>query len=63
MENPFEEMLKLMDLPLETSAKYFDMMEKGQKAMESMATAQKDMAEFQQAWNEFQNLNPLTKKS
>lgn len=36
-------------------------MEKGQKAMAFMAEAQKDMAEFQEAWEEFQKLNPLLK--
>ncbi len=61
MSNPMEEMLKLMNLPLETSTKYFEVMEKGQKAMNSMAVAQKDMAEFQKAWEELQALNPMIK--
>lgn len=61
MSNPMEEMLRLMNLPMETSAKYFEVMEKGQKAMQSMAVAQKDMAEFQQAWNELQEMNPMAK--
>ena len=62
MENMMEEMFKLMNLPVKTSTLYYELMEKGQKAMISMAEAQKDMAEFQEAWEEFQKLNPLLKK-
>jgi len=62
MENMMEEIFKLMNLPVKTSSLYFELMEKGQKAMVSMAEAQKDMAEFQEAWEEFQKLNPLLKK-
>jgi hypothetical protein len=61
MENPFENMLKMMNLPLDGSAKYYEVLEKGKKAMESMAVAQKDMAEFQKAWDEFEKLNPFKK--
>lgn len=61
MENPFENMLKMMNLPLESSTKYYEVLEKGNKAMKSMAIAQKDMAEFQEAWNEFEKLNPFKK--
>jgi hypothetical protein len=61
MENPFENMLKMMNLPLDSSAKYYEVLEKGKKAMESMAIAQKDMAEFQEAWKEFESLNPFKK--
>jgi hypothetical protein len=61
MENPFENMLKMMNLPLDSSAKYYEVLEKGKKAMESMAIAQKDMAEFQAAWKEFESLNPFKK--
>lgn len=61
MENPFENMLKMMNLPLDSSKKYYEVLEKGKKAMESMAVAQKDMAEFQKAWNEFEQLNPFKK--
>lgn len=61
MENPFENMLKMMNLPLESSTKYYEVLEKGKKAMESMAIAQKDMAEFQEAWSEFEKLNPFKK--
>ncbi len=57
-----EEMFKLMNLPAKTTAQYYELMEKGQKAMNSMAIAQKDMVEFQEAWEEFQKLNPLLKK-
>lgn len=57
--NPMEDMLKLMSLPVESSAKYLEVVEKGQKAMQSMAIAQKDMAEFQKAWEELQEMNPL----
>jgi len=45
-----------------SGSKYFEVMEKGQKAIASMAEAQKDMAEFQQAWEEFEKLNPFLKK-
>ncbi len=62
MENMMEEMFKLMNLPVKTSTLYYELMEKGQKAMVSMAVAQKDMAEFQAASEEFQKLNPLIKK-
>jgi hypothetical protein len=62
MENMMEEIFKMMQLPAKATAQYYDLMEKGQKAMVSMAEAQKDMAEFQQAWEEFQKLNPLMKK-
>jgi hypothetical protein len=62
MENMMEEMFKHMNLPVQASTLYFELMEKGQKAMSSMAEAQKDMAEFQEAWEEFQKLNPLLKK-
>ena len=62
MENMMEEMFKLMNLPAKATAQYYELMEKGQKAMTSMAIAQKDMAEFQEAWEEFQKLNPLLKK-
>jgi uncharacterized membrane protein (DUF106 family) len=62
MENMMEEMFKLMNLPVKASGLYYELMEKGQKAMESMARAQKDMAEFQEAWDEFQKLNPMLKK-
>ena len=62
MENMMEEMFKLMNLPVKTSTLYYELMEKGQKAMVSMAEAQKDMAEFQEAWEEFQKLNPVSKK-
>jgi uncharacterized membrane protein (DUF106 family) len=62
MENMMEEIFKLMNLPAKATTQYYDLMEKGQKAMTSMAEAQKDMAEFQQAWEEFQELNPLLNK-
>ena len=62
MENMMEEIFKLMNLPVKASTLYYELMEKGQKAMASMAEAQKDMAEFQEAWEEFQKLNPLLKK-
>ncbi len=62
MDNMMDEMFKMMQLPAQASKKYFEVMEKGQKAMASMAQAQQDMAEFQEAWEEFQKLNPLLKK-
>jgi len=61
MENPYEEWFKLMNLPMELSVKFFEVIEKGTKAMNSMAKAQKDMEEFQKAWKEFQELNPFLK--
>ena len=61
MGSPFEELFKIMNLPMELSIKFFEVMEKGTKAMNSMAKAQKDMEEFQRAWNEFQELNPFLK--
>jgi len=61
MGNPYEELFKLMNLPMELSIKFFDVIEKGTKAMNSMAKAQKDMEEFQKAWKEFQELNPFLK--
>lgn len=60
--NAMEELLKLMSLPMESSNKYLEVMEKGQIAMKSMAQAQKDMAEFQTAWEELQAMNPLLRK-
>ncbi len=39
-----------------------ELMEKGQIAMKSMAPAQKDMAEFQNAWQELQDLSPIKPK-
>ncbi len=62
MENMMEEIFKLMNLPAKATNQYYELMEKGQKAMTSMAVAQQDMAEFQEAWEEFQKLNPLLKK-
>tara|TARA_R110000782_G_scaffold18712_10_gene51223 strand:- start:1354 stop:1542 length:189 start_codon:yes stop_codon:yes gene_type:complete len=62
MENMIEEMFKLMNLPAKATSQYYELMEKGNKAMISMAAAQTDMAEFQEAWEEFQKLNPLLKK-
>lgn len=47
---------------MESSNKYLEVMEKGQIAMKSMAQAQKDMAEFQTAWEELQAMNPLLRK-
>ncbi len=63
MENMMEEIFKMMQLPAKATSQYYDLMEKGQKAMVSMAEAQKDMSEFQEAWEEFQKLNPLLKKN
>lgn len=60
--NPMEDLIKLMSLPMESSAKYLEVMEKGQVAMQSMAQAQKDMAAFQKCWEELQELNPLLRK-
>jgi|GEM_PF-1563009 len=62
MTNPYTEMLKIMNLPLEMSSKYMELMEKGQIAMQSMAQAQKDMAEFQKVWQELQDLSPVKSK-
>lgn len=62
MENMMEEIFKLMNLPAKATTQYYELMEKGQKATASMAKAQKDMVEFQEAWEEFQKLNPLLKK-
>ena len=59
MENPFEELFKIMNLPMELSIKFYEVVEKGTKAMNSMAKAQKDMEEFQRAWNELQELKPF----
>jgi len=53
MENMIKEMFKLMNLPVLASTLYYELIEKGQKAMASMAEAQKDMAEFQEACEEF----------
>ncbi len=63
MKDPFSEMLKMMHVPVEINSKYWELMEKGQKAMASMAQAQKDMAEFQKVWQELQDLNPINSKS
>ncbi len=62
MNDPFGDMLKMMNLPMEISTKYWELMEKGQIAMKSMAQAQKDMAEFQNAWQELQDLSPIKPK-
>ncbi len=62
MNDPFSDMLKMMNLPMEISTKYWELMEKGQIAMKSMAQAQKDMAEFQNAWQELQDLSPIKPK-
>ncbi len=59
MQDPFEDMLKMMNLPIDFHNKYWKLMEKGQKAMASMTQAQKDMADFQKAWQEIQELNPF----
>jgi len=61
MGNPFEELFKIMNLPMELSIKFYEVVEKGTKAMNSMAKAQKDMEEFLRAWNELQELNPFLK--
>ena len=61
MGNPFEELFKIMNLPMELSIKFYEVVEKGTKAMNSMAQAQKDMEEFQRTWNELQELNPFLK--
>jgi hypothetical protein len=50
-----------MNLPMEFSVKFYDVMEKGTIAMKSMAKAQRDMEEFLNAWKEFQELNPFIK--
>ncbi len=62
MNDPFDEMFKMMNMPMEFNKKYWELMEKGQKAMVSMTQAQKDMAEFQKAWQEIQDLNPFGPK-
>ncbi len=62
MNDPFSDMLKMMNLPMDINTKYWELMEKGQKAMNSMAQAQKDMVEFQNAWQELQELNPIKPK-
>jgi hypothetical protein len=61
MKNPYEEWFKMMNLPMELSVKFYDIIEKGTRAMNSMAKAQKDMEDFQRAWKEFQDLNPFIK--
>ncbi len=61
MINPFEEWFKMMNLPMEFSIKFNEVVEKGTRAMNSMAKAQKDMEEFQRAWKELQDLNPFIK--
>ena len=52
----------MMNLPMELSVKFYEIIEKGTRAMNSMAKAQKDMEDFQRAWKEFQDLNPFIKK-
>jgi len=61
MKNPYEELFKMMNLPMEFSIKFYEVIEKGTKAVNSMAKAQKDMEEFQKAWKELQDLNPFLK--
>jgi len=61
MRNPYEEWFKMMNLPMEFSIKFYEVIEKGTKAVNSMAKAQKDMEEFQKAWKELQDLNPFLK--
>jgi len=61
MKNPYEELFKMMNLPMEFSIKFYEVIEKGTKAVNSMAKAQKDMEEFQNAWKELQDLNPFLK--
>jgi hypothetical protein len=61
MKNPYEEWFKMMNLPMELSVKFYDIIKKGTRAMNSMAKAQKDMEDFQRAWKEFQDLNPFIK--
>jgi len=61
MRNPYEEWFKMMNLPMEFSIKFYEVFEKGTKAVNSMAKAQKDMEEFQKAWKELQDLNPFLK--
>ncbi|MGH7901638.1 MAG: hypothetical protein ACRENZ_07860 [Thermodesulfobacteriota bacterium] len=61
MRNPYEELFKMMNLPMEFSIKFYEVIEKGTKAVNSMAKAQKDMEDFQKAWKELQDLNPLLK--
>ena len=62
MKNPYEEWFKMMNLPMELSVKFYEIIEKGTRAMNSMAKAQKDMEDFQRAWKEFLELNPFIKK-
>ncbi len=62
MKNPYEEWFKMMNLPMELSVKFYEIVEKGTRAMNSMTKAQKDMEDFQTAWKEFQDLNPFIKK-
>jgi hypothetical protein len=62
MKNPYEDWFKMMNLPLELSVKFYEIIEKGTRAMNSMAKAQKDMEDFQKAWKGFQDLNPFIKK-
>ena len=61
MNNPYENWFKMMNLPMEFGIKFYEIIEKGTKAMNSMAKAQKDMEEFQRSLKEFQDLNPLIK--
>jgi hypothetical protein len=61
MKNLYEEWFKMMNLPMEFGIKFYEVIEKGTKAMNSIAIAQKDMEEFQRAWKEFQDLNPFIK--
>jgi len=61
MRNPYKEWFKMMNLPMEFSIKFYEVIEKGTKAVNSMAKAQKDMEEFQKAWKELQDLNPFLK--
>ncbi len=61
MRNPYEEWFKMMNLPMEFSIKFYEVIEKGTKAVNSMAKTQKDMEEFQKAWKELQDLNPFLK--
>ena len=37
---------------MELSVKFYDIIEKGTRAMNSMAKAQKDMEDFQRAWKD-----------
>jgi hypothetical protein len=63
MKNPYEEWFKMMNLPIELSVKFYEIIETGTRAMNSMAKAQKDMEDFQRAWKEFQDLNPFIKST